>query len=95
MASSRDSSQYGNEKGLSIEHYLIKMIHKILCAVDHNSQKDAYAVILSMIDWSHTFDRQSHYLGIMYLIQNGVRPSNSHSYGFFSQSKNGCEVERS
>ena len=34
MASSHDSSQNGNEKGLSIEYYLIKMIHKILYAVD-------------------------------------------------------------
>ena len=75
MASSHDSSQYGNEKGLSIEHYLIKMLHKILCAVDQNTQKDAYAVILSMIDWSQAFDRQSHYLGIKSFIQNGVRSS--------------------
>ena len=66
MASSHDSSQNGNEKGLSIEPYLIKMIHITLYAVDQNTQKDAYAVI---------FDRQSHYLGIKSFIQNGVRPS--------------------
>ena len=75
MAETRDDSQYGNEKGLSIEHYLIKMFHKILCAVDTNSQDEAYAVILSMIDWSQAFDRQSHSLGIKSFIQNGVRPS--------------------
>ena len=74
MALAGDSAQYGNEKGLSIEHYLIKMIHKILCTVD-NSQEEAYGVILSMIDWAQAFDRQSHYLGIRSFIQNGVRPA--------------------
>ena len=75
MAETRDKSQYGNEKGLSIQHYLIKMLHRVLCAADQNSQKDAVAVILSMVDWSQAFDRQSHYLGIKSFIQNGVRPS--------------------
>ena len=75
MAVTQDSSQYGNEKGLSIEHYLVKMLHNILCAVDQNSQKESYGVILSMIDWSQAFDRQSHYLGIKSFIQNGVRPA--------------------
>ena len=75
MASSRDMSQYGNEKGISIEHYMIKMLHKILCTVDENSKNEAFAVILSMIDWAQAFDRQSHYLGIKSFIQNGVRPA--------------------
>ena len=30
MKTNRDSSQYGNEKSLSVNHYLIKMVHKIL-----------------------------------------------------------------
>ena len=37
MAPSRDPQQYGNEKGLSINHYLIKMINKILTAVNTNT----------------------------------------------------------
>ena len=36
----RDPKQYGNEKGLSVNHYLIKMIHKILLLVDKNSNFD-------------------------------------------------------
>ena len=75
MAGTRDSSQYGNEKGLAIEHYMVKMLHKILCTVDQNSQNEAYGVILSMIDWAQAFDRQSHYLGIKSFIENGVRPA--------------------
>ena len=32
------------------------------------------AVILTMVDWSKAFDRQSHELGIQSFIANGVRP---------------------
>ena len=32
-------------------------------------------MIMSMIDWSKAFDRQSHILGIQSFIDNGVRPS--------------------
>ena len=30
MQHTRDKAQYGNQKGLSIQHYLIKMVHRIL-----------------------------------------------------------------
>ena len=75
MAPGRDIAQYGNEKGVSTQHYLIKMLHKILTAVDTNSQSEAFAVIVKMIDWSQAFDRQSHKLGIKSFIKNGVRSS--------------------
>ena len=75
MAASRDLAQYGNEKKLSAQHYLIKMLNRILTAVDSNSQSEAMAVIVSMIDWSQAFDRQSHHLGIQSFIDNGVRGS--------------------
>ena len=52
-----------------------KMLHRIYTAVDRNSQKEAIAVILNMVDWSQAFDRQSHKLGIESFIENGVRPS--------------------
>ena len=63
MAPSRDPSQYGNEKKMSIQHYLIKMLHKIYTAVDENNGNESYAVLISMIDWSQAFDRQCHTLG--------------------------------
>ena len=75
MAPSRDPAQYGNEKKVSAQHYLIKMLNRILTAVDRNSQTEAMAVILNMVDWSQAFDRQSHKLGIEAFIKNGVRPS--------------------
>ena len=70
MKPTRDLSQFGNEKKLSIQHYLIQMLHTILKALD---QKET-AVILQLIDWSQAFDRQNHNLGIKSFIENGVRP---------------------
>ena len=75
MAPHCDKAQYGNEEGLSVQHYLVKMLHQILTNLDNNSQSEAFAVIISMIDWSQAFDRQSHVLGIESFIKNGVRPS--------------------
>ena len=70
-----DPKQYGNQKGMSIQHYLIDMIHRILSALDNNSQKESFAVIASLIDWNNAFPRQCPRLGIESFIQNGVRPA--------------------
>ena len=64
MAPKRDPARYGNEKHISIQHYLIKMLHRILTAVDVNSQSEAYAAIIGKVDWSQAFDRQCHKLGV-------------------------------
>ena len=73
MSRTRDKSQYGNQKNLSIHLYLIKMLHRILVSVDRNSQKEVFCVILNMVDWAQAFDRQSHKLGVQSFIANGVR----------------------
>ena len=75
MLPNTDPAQYGNMKGLSTQHYLIKMIHQILTATDKNSVNEAKAVIIQMIDWQAAFDRQCHKLGILSFIKNGVRKS--------------------
>ena len=75
MEATRDVSQYGNQKKLSIQHYLVKMLNRVLTAVDKNSQSEAIAVVANLVDWSKAFDRQCHTLGIKSFIQNGVRPS--------------------
>ena len=75
MAPTSDKAQYGNEEGLSVQHYLIKMLNQILTQLDRNSRLQSFAVIMSMIDWSQAFDRQDHKLGIQSFIDNGVRPS--------------------
>ena len=75
MQYSRDRAQYGNVKKVSLQHYLVKMLDKILSSLDQNSIKESMAVILQMVDWKQAFDRQSHKLGIQSFIENGVRPS--------------------
>ena len=75
MKESRDVSQYGNEKHISNQHYLIKMLNRILTAIDHKSKSETFAVILNMVDWSQAFDRMSHKIGVESFIANGVRPS--------------------
>ena len=73
MLPNQDPAQFGNQKGLSTQHYLVRMVHKILAATDKNSREEAKAVIVQMIDWQSAFDRQCHMRGILSFIENGVR----------------------
>ena len=75
MRDKADISQYGNEKQVSIQHYLIKMIHRIQTALDNNSRKEIFAVVANMIDWNNAFVRQCPKLGIESFQRNGVRHS--------------------
>ena len=75
MKYTRDRAHYGNQKKMSLQHYLVKMMHKILTSIDQNSINQSMAVILTMVDWKQAFDRQSHVQGIQSFIDNGVRPS--------------------
>ena len=70
-----DPSQFGNRRGRSINHYLIKMINRILTALDNNSKGDVFAVVANLIDWSKAFPRQCPRLGVESFLRNGVRPS--------------------
>ena len=75
MMPTDDPSQYGNRKGISTQHYLIKMINRILTAIDSTNRNEVSAVITLLIDWSQAFDRQCPKLGINSFIKNGVRKS--------------------
>ena len=75
MTLNSDPSQYGNKKDISTQHYLIKMIDRVLTCLDTNNSKKAYAVIAELIDWNQAFDRQRPTLGINSFIKNGVRKS--------------------
>ena len=90
MKPSMDPSQYGNVKGLSIQHYLVKMVDKILTILDTNNNEEKYAVIAQMVDWSKAFDRQDPKLGIQNFIQNGVRATIIPE--FLPKPKNGIQV---
>ena len=75
MSKTRDPSQYGNQKGISVNHYLIKMINEILISVDRNTVNEKFAVFCSLIDWKQAFDRQCPTLGVKSFVKNGVRNS--------------------
>ena len=74
LKQSLDRSQYANQKGLSINHYLIKMVDRVLDAQDGSTNGETNAVIASFIDWSKAFDRQDPTLAILSFQRNGVRP---------------------
>ena len=42
MASTCDKAQYGNVKGVSVQHYLVKMLHQILLNLDKQSQSESF-----------------------------------------------------
>ena len=70
-----DPSQYANQKGISLQHYLINMINKILSDTDKNSKGEINAVIATLYDWKEAFPRQCPKLGIEAFIKCGVRSS--------------------
>ena len=75
MTPTSDPSQYGNEPGISTQHYLVTMINRILTCLDNNNKKEVNAVIVQLIDWNQAFDRQCPKLGVNSFIKNGVRKS--------------------
>ena len=75
MKLARDGSQYGNSKGVSTQHYLIKMLDRILTQLDRNNKHEVNAVLVQLVDWRQAFDRQCPQLGIEAFLKNGVRKS--------------------
>ena len=70
-----DPKQYGNQHQLSIQHYLIEMMHKILSSVDNSCKGEVAAVLCLFVDWKSAYSHQCHKLGIENFMRNGVRPS--------------------
>ena len=68
-------SQFGSRKKISIQHFLVTLINRILLSLDTNNKNESYAVIMQLIDWSQAYDRQCPKLIIQSFIDNGVRRS--------------------
>ena len=68
-----DRSQFGNRKGTSTEHLMVKLMDKILNLLDMNNNQSA--VIASLVDWASAFDRQDATKAIEKFIKMGVRPA--------------------
>ena len=64
MSKCLDPSQYANQKEISLQHYLIQMIHKILADTDNNAKGEINAVIATLYDWKEAFPRQCPKLGV-------------------------------
>ena len=75
MAAKLDLTQYGNRRRTGIQHYLVRMLHRILSETDNNSRGEINAVLCTFIDWKEAYSRQSHILGVRSFLDNGVRPS--------------------
>ena len=75
MKDSIDPAQYGNQKNLSIQHYLVRLLHRIVTNLDRNSKGEVNAVLCMFIDWKQAYSRQCHTLGVQSFINNGVRAS--------------------
>ena len=75
MEAHLDPSQFGNQQQISIQHYLVQMLHRILGILDTKNRKETNAVLVNLIDWDNAFPRQCPKLGIQSFLKNGVRPS--------------------
>ena len=73
MKANLDTSQYANQPVVSAQHYLVKMVDKILKETDKNSRGETIAILLTMIDWKEAFDRQCSKLGVE-SFQNCFQP---------------------
>ena len=75
MKSDLDKKQFGNKPHRGIQHYLIRLVHRVLTSLDQNSKGEIRAVLCLFVDYKQAFSRQCHTLGIKSFIENGVRPS--------------------
>ena len=69
MMDKLDPSQFGNQKGLSPQHYLAEMIPKSLSSLDNNSKRDIFAVIASFVDWKQAFIDKTQYLALFHSLK--------------------------
>ena len=72
MKAKLDKSQYANQKGVGIHHYLINMLNRTLKALDNNSKGEVKAVLATFVDWKQAFPRQCPKLGVSAFIECGV-----------------------
>ena len=69
-----DPGQFGNQKGQGTNHYLVKLIHRILSALEEGgSRGEPTAVLIHLVDLSKAFSRQDNTLTIKSFQRNGVR----------------------
>ena len=70
MKSKLDECQYANQENQSINHYLIKLVDRVLNALDGSSQGEHTAVLCTLVDFSKAFDRQDPTLAMKSFQEN-------------------------
>ena len=75
MKAKLDPSQYANQKQRGIQHYLVKMLNRILVALDSNSKGEVKAALATFVDWKQAFPHQCPKLGVDAFVACGVRPA--------------------
>ena len=75
MKAKLDPSQFAHQKGISIQHYLIKKFNRILTNLDNSSTGEAKDVLATLVDWKQAFPRQCPKLGVEAFIAVGIRPA--------------------
>ena len=65
-----DDGQYGNRKGMSTTHYLVKLVDGTL---KHTQPKRLSRIIIT--DLSKAFDRVDHNIALPKLLDMGARPA--------------------
>ena len=66
-----DPSQFANQKGLSIQHYLVKFLDRIHNGLEKSSNGDVCAILATLVDWKPAFPRQCPTLGVQSFIKMG------------------------
>ena len=49
-----DKTQFGGRKKLSMQHFLVRLVHRILSALDTINEHE----VMQLVDWSQAFDKQ-------------------------------------
>ena len=70
-----DKTQFGGRKKLSMQHFLVRLVHRILSALDTINKHEVYGVVMQLVDWSQVFDKQCLTSAREPSIRNGVRKS--------------------
>ena len=70
-----DPLQYANREGISIDHYQIKLIDRILTTLENNSKDKALAVLATLIDRKQSFPKECPQHGIESFLANRLRPA--------------------
>ena len=60
MKDKLNKSEFGNQKHISVQHYLLRMLHRIIEATDKNNKGEVNEVLFLFVDMKQAYLRQDH-----------------------------------